>query len=138
MRKYQNIQCLSKDPQQYEKNHINFVHQQQDYHVEITISANQHPHIFQIFRQSSDHLWKTTSILLSECNWTGTYNHLVRKRILKHLAKLASLAKWLNVRLQTKWLWVRVPLQKLKLQILCLLRARFSLTFRQLESVDSL
>ena len=24
---------------------------------------------------------------------------------------LASLAKWLSVRLRTKWLWVRVPLQ---------------------------
>ena len=26
----------------------------------------------------------------------------------------ASLAKWLSVRLQTKWLWVRVPLQSFK------------------------
>ena len=29
----------------------------------------------------------------------------------------ASLAKWLSVRLQTTWLWVRVQLQSLKLQI---------------------
>ena len=29
---------------------------------------------------------------------------------------LASLAKWLSVHLQTKWLWVRVPLQSLKLK----------------------
>ena len=39
--------------------------------------------------------------------------------------------KWLGVRLRTKWLWVRIPLLSLKLQISCLLRARSSLTFRQ-------
>ena len=27
---------------------------------------------------------------------------------------MASLAKWLSVRLRTKWLWVRVPLQSLQ------------------------
>ena len=31
---------------------------------------------------------------------------------LNHLK--ASLTKWLSVRLRTKWLWVRVPLQSLK------------------------
>ena len=36
---------------------------------------------------------------LSDCNWTRTHNHLVHKRTLNHLAKLASLAKWLSVRL---------------------------------------
>ena len=36
----------------------------------------------------------------------------------------------LNVRLQTKWFWVRLQLQALKLQILRLLRARSSFTFR--------
>ena len=30
---------------------------------------------------------------------------------------LASLAKWLSVRLRTKWFWVRVQLQSLHLQI---------------------
>ena len=41
------------------------------------------------------------------CDYNGnrTHNHLVYKRTLNHLAKLA-----LSVRLQTKWLWVRVPL----------------------------
>ena len=39
---------------------------------------------------------------------------------------------WLSVRLWTKWLWVRVQLQSLKLQISRLLRARISLTFRQI------
>ena len=40
---------------------------------------------------------------LSDCNWTRTQNHLVLKRTLNHLAKLASLAKWLSFRLRTKW-----------------------------------
>ena len=70
--------------------------------------------------------------LSSDCNWTRTQNHLVLKRTLNHLAKLASLAKWLSVRLRTKWFWVRVQLQSLHLQISRLLRARSSLTFRQL------
>ena len=34
---------------------------------------------------------------LSECNWTWTQNHLVRKWTLNHLAKLANLTKvWPN------------------------------------------
>ena len=66
------------------------------------------------------------NISLSDCNWTRTHNHLVHKRI------MASLAKWLNVRLWTKWLWVQVQLQPLKLQISRLLWTRSSLTFRQL------
>ena len=45
---------------------------------------------------------------------------------------VASLAKWLSVRLRNKWFWVRVQLQSLKLQISRMLRARSSLTFRQL------
>ena len=33
-----------------------------------------------------------------------TQNHLLRKRTLNHLAILASLAKWVSVRLRAKWL----------------------------------
>ena len=56
---------------------------------------------------------------LSDCNSTRPQTHLVRKQTLNHLAKLA---KWLSVRLRTKWFWVRVELQKidfikLKLQL---------------------
>ena len=40
------------------------------------------------------------------------------KRTLNHLAKLASLGKWLSVRLRIKWLWVRVPLMSLTKKIL--------------------
>ena len=49
-----------------------------------------------------------------------------------------SLAKWLSVHLWTKWFWVQVQLHSLKLQILCLLRARSFLTFRHLYNVNSL
>ena len=72
---------------------------------------------------------------LSDCDWTRTQNHLVRTRTLNHWA---SLAKWLSVCLRTKWFWVWVQLQSHKIQISCLLQARRSLTFRQLQSVDSL
>ena len=46
---------------------------------------------------SRRHIWR-----LSDCNGT----------------RLASFAKWLNDRSQTKWLWVRVPLQSLRLLLL--------------------
>ena len=71
---------------------------------------------------------------LSDSNWTRTHNHLVRKRTINYLARLA---KWLSVRLRIKWLWVRDQLQSLKLQISRLLRARSSLKFSQLQSMDS-
>ena len=54
------------------------------------------------------------------------------------LNRLASLAKGLKVGLQTKWLWVRVPLKSMKLQILLLFQTRNSLTVRYLENADSL
>ena len=56
---------------------------------------------------------------LYDCNWTRTRNHFVLKRTLNHLAKLVSLAKWLSVRLRTKWFWVRVQLQSLYIQVVC-------------------
>ena len=68
---------------------------------------------------------------LGDSNVIGTHNHLVHKRTLNRLPKLASLAKWLSVHLQTKWLRVRITLLSLKLQIWDLLQARGSLTFRQ-------
>ena len=75
--------------------------------------------------------------ILSDCNWTRTQSHLVLKWTLNHLAKLTvakwfSLAKWLSVRLRTKWFWVRFQLQSLHLQISRLFRAKSSLTFWQL------
>ena len=44
--------------------------------------------IKELLARSRRHIWS-----LSECNGTRTHNHLVRKRILNHLAKLA---KWLS------------------------------------------
>ena len=66
---------------------------------------------------------------LSGCNWTRTHNHLVHKQTRNHLAKLVSLAKWLSVRLWTKWLWAQVQFQSLKAlalrKILKLLKRNF-------------
>ena len=74
----------------------------------------------------------------SDSNGIRTHNHLNRKRTLKNLAKLASLANWLSVRLWTKWLWVWILVLSHKLQILGLFWSRSSLTLRLLYSVDSL
>ena len=60
----------------------------------------------ELLARSRHEIWS-----LSDCYWTLTQDHLVRKRTLNHLAKLASLTKWLCVRLWTKWFWVRVQLQ---------------------------
>ena len=70
-----------------------------------------------------DHLktyWITKDLIYSESSKltfttaTGleptTTSTFVHKRTLSHLAKLASLAKWLSVRLWIKWLWVRLQL----------------------------
>ena len=65
----------------------------------------------ELLAQNRREIWR-----LIDCNWTRTQKHLVRKGTLK----------WLSFRLRTKWFWVRVQLQSLKLQILHLLRARSS------------
>ena len=49
---------------------------------------------------------------LSDYNWTRTQNDLVRKGIFNHLAK------WLSVRLRTKWFWVRVQLQIIMMMLI--------------------
>ena len=51
----------------------------------------------EILAQSRRHIWR-----LSDCNGT----------------RLVSFDRWLNDRSQTKWLWVRVPLQSLRLLLL--------------------
>ena len=63
----------------------------------------------ELLAQNRREIWSS-----NDCNCTRTHNHLLRKWTLNHLAKLASLVKWLSVRLQTKWLWVWVQLQSLK------------------------
>ena len=69
-----------------------------------------------------------------ECSQHHFRMLLVCKRTLSQ----AILTKWLSDRLQTKWLWVQIPFLPLKLLVSCLFRAKGSLTFRQLKSVDSL
>ena len=64
---------------------------------------------------------------LSDSNMIRTHNYLLRKRSLQP----PSLAKWLSVSLQAKWLWVRNTLLSFKLQVWRLLRSRRSFTFRE-------
>ena len=70
----------------------------------------------------------STNTKQSDSNGIRTHNHLVPERTLNYLT---SLAKWLSAQLRTKWLWVRIPLLSLKLQVWHLVRARSFLTFRQ-------
>ena len=61
----------------------------------------------------------TSFLLMRELNCLlREFICLNRKHTHKNI--VPSLAKWLSVRSQTTWLWVRVPLQSLKLQISCL------------------
>ena len=95
--------------------------------------SNKRPFFVQFLSTSAHLLWiLKTHNRAGQVTATGTHNHLVRKRTLHHLAKSANLGKGLSVRLRTKWLWVRITLQSLKLQISRLFRARISLIFRQL------
>ena len=57
-----------------------------------------------------------------------TYSQMHCKVLTTELSPLGRLAKWLSVGLRIKWLWVRIPLLSLKLQIWRLLRARSSFT----------
>ena len=54
---------------------------------------------------------------LRDCNETGTNDHIVYKRTLNYLAKLANLTKWLSVGLQTTWFRVCLPFQSLSFSI---------------------
>ena len=60
----------------------------------------------ELIARSKRHMWS-----LIDTSEIRTHNHLFRKRTLNYLA---SLAKWLNVRLQTKWLWIPISLLSLK------------------------
>ena len=53
-----------------------------------------------VFERYVDDILRTIKESLSNCNWTRTQNHLVRKRTLNHLAKLT---KCFIVCLGTKW-----------------------------------
>ena len=68
----------------------------------------------ELLARSRDEIWS-----LSDCNWTRTQNHLVRK---KHSTI------WLSVRLRTKWFRVRVQLQSFFLV--------FQFLYHRLESFE--
>ena len=61
------------------------------YHVTYAFQSKSTLHsclnVKELLARSRGKIWS-----LSDCNWTRTHNHLVRKRTLSHLAKLA---KWL-------------------------------------------
>ena len=60
------------------------------------------------------------------------------KQVLRpQLNYLFGLAKWFSVHLRAKWFWVQVQFQSPKLHIRRLFQTRSSLTFRELERVDS-
>ena len=72
------------------------------YHVTYEFQSEPHSivclNVKELLARSKRHVWS-----LSDSNGIRTHNPLVRKRPLNHLAKLAILAKWLSVRLRTKW-----------------------------------
>ena len=68
------------------------------YYVKYSLQSEPTPYsclnVKELLARSRRHIWT-----LSDCNGT----------------QLASLAKWFSVRLRTKWLWDRVPLQSLRM-----------------------
>ena len=98
-------------------------------------------HNYLVHKQTLNHLAKLAkclSCVVSTCLY-GAFDCMFlscHKRVLEWIHTSVWLNGW--VCLWTKWLWVRVQLLSLKLQILRLLQARSSLTFRQLWSMDSL
>ena len=85
-------------------------------------------HIMYVFQSESTlqsclnvkelHAWSRHKIWsFIDISGTRTHNHLRRKRKRNHLARLASLVQWLTLRLQAKWLWVRVSLQSINSDI---------------------
>lgn len=73
-----------------------------------------------------------------ECSRNQAHNLLVPKITLNYLAKMTSLAKWLNVYFQKKWLSVRIPLQSPEFQITSLFLSKNLLTLGKVQIVDSL
>ena len=71
------------------------------YHVTYSFHCESTLHsclnVKELLARSRRHIWR-----LSDCNGT----------------RLGSFAKWLSDRSQTKWLWIRVPLQSLRLLLL--------------------
>ena len=80
------------------------------YHVTYSFTVNLHSEVVWMsrnFRYGNRH----DICRLHDCNGTRTHSHLVCKRTLNYLAKLANLVKWLSACSQTKKMSVQVPLQ---------------------------
>ena len=75
---------------------------QSSYAFQSESTLHHYLNVKELLARSRREIWN-----LSDCNWTRTDNHLVHPLV-------ASLTKWLSVRLWTKWSWVRVQLQSLK------------------------
>ena len=96
--------------------------------------------------------WKLVGsifLLFGSCNFSIISSCLCKVKVfliilpsnlvdVTRLHKKGKWAKWLGVRLRSKWLWGRFLLQLLKCQILRLFLAKSSLIFRKRQSVDSL
>ena len=82
-----------------------------------------HSGIYRVWIHSQTRAWLDRNI---------QSNASYRKVLTTQLNHLASLTKWLSVRLRAKWLWVRVLLESFKLQILRLFWAKNYLKSRYL------
>ena len=82
------------------------------YHVTYAFQSESTLHsslsVKELLDQNKPNIWS-----LCDSTRIQTHNHLVHKRTLNQLAKLASLAKFFSVRLRFKWLRVRIPLLSL-------------------------
>ena len=75
-------------------------------------------------------------LIMSRTSFRVNPHSIVSLNVKEHLAwsrcHVWNISDSHGIRTHKAWLWVRIPLLSLKLQIWCLLRARSSLTFRQL------
>ena len=98
------------------------------YHVITSFRVNPHSIVcLNVSERNHSKLNPSLSTLhsqsITQLNWNlGTQSKF---------SSLSSFAKWLSVRLQTKWFWVQISLLSLKLHIWRRLQARSSLTFWQ-------
>ena len=110
------------------------------FHWQKTVSDSNdiRAHTRRLLRERSSLIFRQTILKSLDSLWNSyvTCNNIqsntpYREALTTQFSHLVSLAKWLGVCVRTKWLWVRISLLLLKLQIWRLLRTRRSLTFRQ-------
>ena len=102
--------------------------------------------LFTFFKQQSSNLisclflnkWFFEFVVVMDIMNTMVLQTTTTQFVNEHSSTQPNWPKWWSVRLRTNRLWVRIPLQSLKLQVSRLFRARSSLAFKQLQSVDLL